>query len=381
MKRITKLTKTQEARLPEWRDKWINIGLQTGDADWERFERGARMAYKKAAIPFPDKVIRVQSPIVGALVASMLITPAISTTLRHFKIRNAVYSAVGSAVDSAVESAVDSAVRSAVRSAVYSAVHSAVHSEVGSAVHSAVYSAVHSAVVQKPLKTTQLLWHGWLGGQFWVGGWYGAPSFVSFFTEVCGLKLEQGIQERADAYRDICESVNYVWPNTEFVIVCDRPKHIRRKNGQLHSDQGKAIEYKDGWGLFALDGVVIKDEKMYWDIVKQSLTMAELFAIPDADVRAVALKYSGERILEEGAELLDEHRTAGKLFLITKTKLNEITEHKEIYMLRMECPSTGRVFVEAVEPAYAKQHPYAMHCQAFLSGIPVELYSRIRNHG
>ena len=38
VKRVDSLTPEQEARMPEWRDKWIEIGLRTGPADRPAFE-------------------------------------------------------------------------------------------------------------------------------------------------------------------------------------------------------------------------------------------------------------------------------------------------------------------------------------------------------
>lgn len=134
MKYIKELTVEQKARIPEWIDKWIKIGLKTGETDWETFEKYIEVCYQKANIPFPEKIIRVSSPLVGALASSI---------------------ASSIVVDSAV---ID-----------------------------AVIDAVGGAVIDA-IKNTKLTWHYWLGGQFWVGGWCGSPSYVSFFTDVCNLE-------------------------------------------------------------------------------------------------------------------------------------------------------------------------------------------------
>lgn len=284
MKRIDQLTEEQRAQMKPWADKWIEIGLRTGDADWDTFNKYMPVCYEKAGVPYPKSVVRVSSPMVGAL-ASAIARELLKSGSVESAVDSAVESAVESAVDSAVEladdlagesevqseveSAVSLAVGPEVRSAVesedssevnsevgsevYSEVNSAVGSAVGSAVHSEVQSAVNSAV--KNMK-----WHPWLGGQFWVGGWWGSPSFVSFFTDVCGLELEQDIQERATAYRKVCESVNYIWPNRNFVMVCDRPKEIHRdENGQLHNENDLAIRYGDGWGLYMRHGIKVPE--------------------------------------------------------------------------------------------------------------------------
>ena len=141
MKKITKLTKEQETRFGEWRDRWISIGLCTDRADWLRFEKAARECYSIINLNPDVPIIHVSSPMVGAFaapIAALIIN--ITRELKKlewtkaFRDQKAVGSAVGSEVGSAVESAVGLAVRSAVGSAVDSAVGSAVDSAVGSAV-------------------------------------------------------------------------------------------------------------------------------------------------------------------------------------------------------------------------------------------------------
>ena len=133
---------------------------------------------------------------------------------------------------------------------------------VGAAVHAAVNRVVGDAVdLLRSNGIKNASWHYWLGGQFWVGGWWGSPSFVSFFREVCGLELDQDIEERAEAYQKICESVNYIWLNSHFTMVCARPTEIHRDDqGRLHNENGLAIKYLDGWGLYAINGVTVSEQ-------------------------------------------------------------------------------------------------------------------------
>jgi hypothetical protein len=333
--RIDELTPEQEVMMPKWAERWIGIGLQTGDADFETFESAIKIAYQKAGIPCPNKIIHVQSPIVGALAASisrgLLQEHSVGrSNAVHNAVDNAVHNAVGNAVGNAVSNAVHNAVDNAVGNAVHNAVGNAVHNAVGNAVGNAVSNAVHNAVdnavsnavhnavdnavgnavhnavdnaVHNAVGNAVREWHDWFGGQFWVGyGWYGwgSPSFVSFFTDIAGLELSSDVMARAKAYRDLCTSVNYFWPNTHFVMVCDRPQFIGRdETGRLHNDQRKAIEYKDGWGLYALDGIVLQ-EAIWQQIVSQTMSFDEIVAIQDADVRAVALKYNKNAIIASG---------------------------------------------------------------------------------
>ena len=309
MKYIEELTLEQKERIPEWVDKWIKIGLKTGETDWKTFEKYILICYQKAGIKFPNKIIRVQSPIIGAFAASIA-GRILNNDAVHGAVGGAVHGAVDGAVHGAVHGAVRGAVDDAVRGAVHSAVHGAVRGAVDDAVRDAVDGAVHSAVhgaVRGAVDDKKFNWHYWLGGQFWVGGWWGSPSYVSFFTDVCKLELSDDIMKRATAYRKICESVNYIWVNKNFVMVCARPKHIyKNNNGQLHCENGKAIEYPDGWGLYMLNGVRVPE----WLVKTPSEKIDPALALKEsnADIqREIIRKVGAERMLKVcNAKTLDD---------------------------------------------------------------------------
>src|SRR3990167_4685316 len=71
MKKIVKLTSLQESRMEEWKDKWIKIGLRTGETDWNTFDEYMPICYAKAGLQYPKRVVRVSSTLVGALASSI----------------------------------------------------------------------------------------------------------------------------------------------------------------------------------------------------------------------------------------------------------------------------------------------------------------------
>ena len=110
------------------------------------------------------------------------------------------------------------------------------------------------------------IWHRYLGGQFWVGGWYWGGSWASYFREVCGLHLSGDIWDRARAYEATMESACWWWPHRDFVLAVERPTVIHReltdparsrgwKSHRLHCDDGPAVVWPDGWGVYAIHGV------------------------------------------------------------------------------------------------------------------------------
>ena len=277
VKRIDSLTEEQKSKMKQYVDKWIAIGLRTGETDWDTFDKYMPIVYEKAGLQYPKNVVRVSSPIVGALAASMA-----ESILKNKR------ATVGDAVSVAVSDAVSVAVRDAV----------------GGAIHDAIHNAVYDA-----LKSNNLEWNYWLGGQFWVGYWYwyGVATCDFLFNE-CGLELSKDIMERAEANRKISESVNYIWPNRDFVMVCARPtKILRDDQGRLHSENGMAIQYPDGWGLYLLHGVQFPEE-LYRKVTSGTMPFEEILAIEDIDQRTQAMKFGDpKKFLEHvKAKKLDE---------------------------------------------------------------------------
>jgi len=68
MRRIDSLTAEQTARMPEWRDRWIEIGLRTGpttDEDRRRWEAAMAVWYRAADLTPPTEIVWVRNPIDG----------------------------------------------------------------------------------------------------------------------------------------------------------------------------------------------------------------------------------------------------------------------------------------------------------------------------
>jgi hypothetical protein len=146
-----------------------------------------------------------------------------------------------------------------------------------------------------------------MGGQFWVGGWYwGSPSYVSFFQDVCGLELPEDKARAARAYQATAESACWWWPHTDFVIACERPVAIHRdERGRLHGTTGAAIHWPDGWGVYALRGIAVPAELIEHP---ERLTVARIDAEPNGEVRRVLIEQYGLRkyIVDSGAEVIDQ---------------------------------------------------------------------------
>ncbi len=60
---IKNLTAEQEALLPVYRDKWLDIGLSTEPLDFEKAKAAVCVAYESAGLPKPTKFYTAKSPV------------------------------------------------------------------------------------------------------------------------------------------------------------------------------------------------------------------------------------------------------------------------------------------------------------------------------
>jgi hypothetical protein len=201
-------------------------------------------------------------------------------------------------VDGAVRGAVGVAVRGAVDGAVDGAVGVAVRGAVGGAVGGAVRGAVRAA------------WWRYLGaGRWWVHN--AAPT--SYFREVCGLELDGDLWDRARAHEQTHESAWAWWPHRRFVLVCDRPSAIHREqigprgwsSHRLHNDSGPAVQFRDGWSVWAIHGVRVTEQIV---MHPDTLTPTDIMAINNLEIRRIAIERYGwpEFVEAAGLTLVDE---------------------------------------------------------------------------
>ena len=209
-KRIGKLTEAEKKKFPHWVEKWIQVGLCTDPANRLLFEAGAAACYRFAGLACP-RFVWCANPLVTVFAGSQF----------DNAVRGAVGGAVSGAVRNTVHGAVGGAVGGAVDGAVGDAVGDAVRGAVGGAVDGAVGGAVHGAVGD--------LWWRYLGGQFWVGGWYwtGSPSVTTYFLDALRLRLSDDIELRARAYAATARSACWWWPHRDVVFVSERPRVLR----------------------------------------------------------------------------------------------------------------------------------------------------------
>lgn len=78
--------------------------------------------------------------------------------------------------------------------------------------------------------------------------------WVSFYAYI-GEQLPVEVDKMLRIVQDIVDECGVYWTFEDIVVLTDKPTKICMKDDMAHSEDGKAIEYSDGSGLYAYRGV------------------------------------------------------------------------------------------------------------------------------
>lgn len=131
-------------------------------------------------------------------------------------------------------------------------------------------------------------------------------SFYSYLIEVLKLDIDKELKDKFLSYRKWSQQVGFSYLYDTAAFVSLKPIKINLDSqGRLHSDIGKAIEYRDGWGVSAIHGVRVP----HWIAAeKDKITVKHIDEEKNAEIRRVMLDfYSIERYIKDSdVKVIDE---------------------------------------------------------------------------
>ena len=314
--KINSLTQEQIEQFPAWVDKWTKIGLSTEPIDFDKAQNTVEKIYSLIGIK-PKVIIRLNSPMgttVGGAYAVWMLNEL-------FNKKNKVRSQVRSQVES----------------------------QVWSQVRSQVWSQVWSQKIEG--------YNNYRGGQFWAS-WF---AYISFFRDVCGWK-----DKTLDSFsldEELGKNSGWVWWHEDVCVISDRPKAINLdKQGRLHSLNSKAIEYRDDWGIYCVNGVTVED---YVVMNPEKITVKDIEKEQNSEVKRIKIeRYGQDKYLKDSNAELVSTDLYGKLWrkeipndepLVMVELLNSTPEpdgHFKTYFLRV--PPTVKTCHEGVSWTFGK---------------------------
>ena len=293
---ITKLTKKQINKFPQYVSEWTRKGLTTEPQSLENaiidFGNFQKLILKKEKIA---PVVILDSPTQCWIAVCMM------ANLKNLS-------------DSQVQSQVQSQVESQVSSQVYSQVESQVSSQIKDFIYP------------------------YFDCQFWAG-WF---SFYEFLKNEVGVSFTN--EKEYNAFKD-CQKYGMAFPLDELCIVCQPPTIIKKNSDGLHCTDGPALSYNGDNEIYALNGVSMPKE--YVLTAEENITAEMVMKETNVEIRRELLRKVGiERILNDlPHKVLD---TVGNYELYSLDLSDEL---KNCKYLKMTNPSVGCFHLEGIEPS------------------------------
>ncbi|WP_229068174.1 DUF6745 domain-containing protein [Actinoplanes sp. DH11] len=325
-----RLTHAEEAMAAAVEDQWLAAALETEAADRAAAEDGVRQAYRLAGAEAPDRMYWFGSPRAGAAAAALLTGADVpgpdaprwfaeahdelrrqgwvpgeraGASLRRrvrtepwATARNAAaaelgadgWAQLGSAAGRRAWALAMELVAGRLRTRLGEDVVADLPGEAGRAVRSRMLDAVY--------------------GQF-DGAW------LSTFDAADRLCPQAGLMTGLAGLAAVARTAGWWWPGERAAVLTERPRLVTRDNvGRLHRGEGAALEYPDGYGLWAWRGMPIPAQLA---TELPTLTVERIRTEENAEIRRVMLEHYGyDRYLRDaGARKLGSDATGTLWFL------------------------------------------------------------------
>lgn len=312
----TKKTKTKRSVKVGWlRDKWIRIGLATGPCDRPKMEKAVDSIYKVLGLSAPRKMW-LRSPVAGAMAATMLETSDELAYGEVIRIRDLYRSAAFNKLIPTKDWS-ESQQWIAAQMAVYQRSVSQVLFPIESAenredlrlrlgrldIEKIAKEAFDSIGVHGPESLSE-----WLSGDDFcrVGSYM---SFVGHFNASALFEYEYVQTTHRLKIKGLDDlltlgETGWIWFFRNTVILTERPVTLKLDTtNRPHGIDGPAIEYADGFSIWAWKGMRVPKEVILGDYTVENIDKEE-----NAEIRRVMVDKYGQAkyLLDSGAKKVHE---------------------------------------------------------------------------
>jgi hypothetical protein len=322
---IERLSQRQIDRFPEFVEKWTRIGLSTAPIDRKAVETALAGMYGVASKP-PPKAIFCTSPFAASLTIAALAGDKVSASVNasvNGRLSGKLHGSLSASIFDSVSDKVSAGVFASVRNSVY-----------GSVIAN-VYDSVRASVSDNVSRDSVQHYYDY-HGQF-AASWL---SYYDYMREVCGVDTSI-LDGNSALVREAGASFLY-W---DLAFISEKPLHVHRNDkGQLHKDGCAALDYSDGFGVYALNGVRMP--------AKYVLTLAEninpelVLKEKNVDIRRELIRKVGiERMLVKLP-----HKSLSKSGNYEVFSIDLGDGVRDARFLKMQNPSLGVWHLEGVAP-------------------------------
>ena len=319
MSRIEILTPAQEARIPEFRDAWRSV--VTTPINRERATAIVGQLYKRMGHE-PPRVMFLDSPLAMYLAYGML-----QPTL------GALFDRTGPNLRDQLRDQLWDQLRDQL--------WGQLGGQLGDQLRGQLWGQLRGQLYQTERPEWAVAWSAWFD-----------------FSRYIGVNLDP---QKYDLFTSFARECGWVLPYQGICFMSDRPRTVRwNAEGRLHNPDGPAVEFADGYGLWAYDGVRLPEQyqkpvsewESGWLLEEQNAELRRVliqglgYERLMRELEALRLDvWSGVSLSPDAAGTYREVENRYELYRITKN-----VDVEPIHLLKMTCPSTGHTHVGRVPP-------------------------------
>jgi hypothetical protein len=199
--------------------------------------------------------------------------------------------------------------------------------------------SIQDSVRRQPLPNLDRLF---LPGEIFRGNHFLTTAYYQSMSDL-GLPFNGFHKNLIRLWHQMDKACHFWFPYKHSLIISDRPSvlHVDDR-GRAHNPKGPAIEYRDGWKIYAWKDILIPR-----DIIEkpESITVTQILEEGNTEIRRVMVDVFGldRFVVESKSKSLDKQ---GDYELLRVPYLNNV----DMIALKMRCPTTAAVYVHSVHP-------------------------------
>ena len=321
--KIEKLTPEQEALIPVYMEKWRAIAVSTERINRNKAAEAIKAAYAEDSHP-PPNILFFDSPYAAFLKAIALLGKERCLNLGEI---------VRMHLDSQIEEHISRELRRIIGAQLWvplSLLENNLERQLWNQIQSQLDSPQRKSMARQ------------FFSYFQPDTWYCSSSLFDFCISVLNGECDP---REWEIFQSLIKECGWIFAFEKTCLVCDRPSilYLDSEN-RLHAEGYPAIEFEDGYKLYAYHGVTVP--KKYGNLPPRKWKPEWLLAEQNSELRRVLIQGIGySRICQALQTIaLDSWRE------YTLLKLNQAVDVEPIYLLTMTCPSTGFIHALRVPP-------------------------------
>jgi hypothetical protein len=199
--------------------------------------------------------------------------------------------------------------------------------------------AIQNSVQRQPVPNSE---HLFTPNQIFRGQHFTQTAFYQTLVDL-GLPFIAYHKNLISLWSQMNKACHWWFPFKHVILISDRHSAIHVDDrGRPHNTKGPAVEYRDGWKVYAHKGILVPEQLVE---NPQSLNITQIMDEKNAEIRRAMVDIYGidRFVVDSHSRSLDKQ---GEYELLSVPFL----QGGNMIALKMRCPTTAAVYVHTVHP-------------------------------